>query len=449
VTSEEGLFSGLFARGEAARVVCDRALLQAMLDFEVALMNALAHAGLAPPAAAEELARVAGDAAALDLAALGRGAGETGTPVPALLSALRERLSDEAAAYLHTGATSQDVIDTAGMLVAHRALDSIQHDLMAAADACAELARAQRDTLAVGRTLLQHALPVTLGLKAATWLAGLEDAAAELVRVDEEVLALQLGGAVGTLAALGAHGLEIVADVADQLGLGEALLPWHTIRLRPAALAGALAAATGVMGKVARDVVLLAQTEVAEAAEAGGPGRGGSSTMPHKRNPVGAVGVLACAHRAPGLAATILGAMVQEHERAAGAWQAEWPALLELLALTGSAAAMTHELLSGLQVDPAKLRADLEITRGLLMSESVVTALSGALGRTKAQQLVERAARDHGPFRDALLALPEVSDALGPEGVERALDPARYLGATDALIDRALAMHGARAPARD
>ncbi len=437
MTSEGGLFSGLFARGEAAQAASDRAFLQAMLDFEVALMNALSRAGLAPSGAAEELRGVA-DASAFDLAELGRGSGRAGTPVPAMLKALRERLSDEAAAHLHTGATSQDVIDTAAMLVARRALEPILSDLAGAADACAGLAREHRETLAPGRTLLQQALPVTMGLKAAGWLTGLAGARAELARVRDEVLALQLGGAVGTLAALGDHGLEIVADVAGQLSLLEPPLAWHTIRLRPAALAAALAGATGVMGKIAGDVVLLAQTEVAEAAEGGGPGRGGSSTMPHKRNPVGSIGVLACARRAPGLLATIYAAMTQEHERAAGAWQAEWEPMLELLRLTGSAAAMTRELITGLQVDVEKLRADLEITGGLLMSESVVTALSATLGRSAAQDLVERAAQDGRPFREALLDVSEVADALGPEGVDRALDPARYLGMTQRLIDRAL-----------
>jgi 3-carboxy-cis,cis-muconate cycloisomerase len=448
VSSEEGLFSGLFARGEAARAAGERAFLEAMLAFEVALMNALAHAGLAPHTAADELVHVASQAADLDLAPLGAGAGEQGTPVPALLRALRARLSDEAAAYLHRGATSQDVIDSAGMLVARRALQPIMADLHGATEACATLASAHRDTLATGRTLLQHALPVTLGLKAAGWLVGLEEATRELVRVDREVLALQFGGAVGTLAALGAHGLEIAGELAEQLGLVEPPLPWHTIRLRPAALAAALAAATGVMGKLARDVVLLAQTEVAEVAEGGGEGRGGSSTMPHKRNPVAAVAVLACAQRTPGLLATIYGAMVQEHERAAGAWQAEWPAMLELLTLTGSAASHTRELLAGLRVDAAKLRADLNLTSGLLMSEAVATALSSSLGRAAAQQVVERAARDGRPFRDALLAEAGVESALGPDGVDAALDPAGYLGATARLIDRALSLHRARAPAR-
>jgi 3-carboxy-cis,cis-muconate cycloisomerase len=437
VTSEEGLFSGLFARGEAGRAASERSFLQAMLDFEVALMNALARAGLAPAGAAEELRGVA-DAAEFDLAEMGRGAGEKGTPVPALLSALRDRLSDEASAHLHTGATSQDVVDTAAMLVAQRTLEPILADLNGAADACARLAREHRETLAPGRTLLQQALPVTLGLKAAGWLTGLVGARAELARVRDDVLALQLGGAVGTLAALGDHGLEIVADVAGQLSLAQPPVAWHTIRLRPAALAAALAAATGVMGKIARDVVLMAQTEVAEVSEGGAPGRGGSSTMPHKQNAVAAVGIVACSQRTPGLLATIYGAMTQEHERAAGSWQAEWEPLLELLRLTGSAAAMTQELLAGLQIDVEKLRADLDVTGGRLMSESVATALSATLGRSGAQDVVARAARDERPFREALLDVPEVADALGPEGVDRALDPARYLGMTQQLIDRAL-----------
>jgi len=447
MSADTALFSGLFARGEAAERASERAFLQAMLDFEVALMHALVHADLAPEGAATELIELA-DAATFDLDALGRSTGEKGTPVPGLLSALRERLSDRAAAYLHTGATSQDVVDTAMMLVARRALEPLLEDLGRAAEAAAALAREHRDALIPGRTLLQHALPVTFGLKAAGWLAALEAAIADLAAVQSEVLALQLGGAVGTLAALGDHGLAVAADVAEQLGLPEPPLPWHTIRQRPARLAAALGSTTGVLGKIARDVVLLAQSELSEASEGGGEGRGGSSTMPHKRNPVGAVAVLACAARTPGLVATILSAMVQEHERAAGAWQAEWAPMLELLRLTGSAAAVSADVLSGLEVDPQKMQADLEVTGALLMSESVATALSGSLGRAAAQTLVGRAARaaaEHGrPFRDVLRDTPEVADALGPEGIDRALDPARYLGVADELIERALSLRARR-----
>jgi 3-carboxy-cis,cis-muconate cycloisomerase len=210
-------------------------------------------------------------------------------------------------------------------------------------------------------------------------------------------------------------------------------------------IATALGATLGLLGKIGRDVLLLAQTEVAEVAEAGGEGRGGSSTMPHKRNPVGAVGLVACAHRGPGLVATMLGAMGQEHERGPGAWQAEWDTLLELLRLTGSSAAIARELLAGLEVDPEKMRSDMDLTGGLVMSESVAAALAPSLGRSDAQELVAKAARrsvdDGRGFRDVLLELPEVADGLGADGLDEALDPTGYLGVTAELIDRALAGH--------
>ena len=442
--TEQGLLSGLFSQGHVAAQTSDVALLQAMLDVEVALMRALAKAGIAPAQAAAEVAQAA-DASTFDLAAIGRGTADKGTPVPAMLSALRSRLSDEAAAHLHQGATSQDVVDSALMLVAHRALAPLLGDVGAAADACAQLAESHRSTLAPGRTLLQQALPLTFGIKAATWMSGLDGSCAELAEVRERVLAVQLFGAVGTLAALGDRGLDVMSAVADDLGLAEPALGWHTVRLRPVRLSAALGSGLGVMGKVARDVVLLAQTEVAEAAEGAGDGRGGSSTMPHKHNPVGAVAVIACAQRAPGLVATMLGSMLQEHERAAGAWQAEWEPLLELLRLTGSAASALRELLEGLDVDPERMRADLDATGELVMSESVAAALSESIGRPAAQELVTKAAaasaQQGRSFRQVLADLPEVSDALGADGLDAALDPRRYLGVTDALIGRALAEH--------
>ena len=442
--TEQGLLSGLFSHGPVAAQTSDVALLQAMLDVEVALMRALAKAGLAPAQAATDVAQAA-DASSFDVAAIGRGTADTGTPVPAMLSALRSRLSDDAAAHLHQGATSQDVVDTGLMLVAQRSLAPLLDDLGAAADACAELAERHRSTLAPGRTLLQQALPLTFGIKAATWLSGLDGSYAELAAVREHVLAVQLFGAVGTLAALGDRGLEVMSAVAAELGLAEPALGWHTIRLRPARCSAALGSALGVMGKVARDVVLLAQTEVAEAAEGAGEGRGGSSTMPHKRNPVGAVAVIACAQRAPGLVATILGGMGQEHERAAGAWQAEWEPFVELLRLAGSAATTLRELLEGLDVDADRMRADLDATGELVMSESVAAALSALIGRPAAQELVTAAAavsaREGQPFRQALMGLPEVTGLLGAGGLDAALDPRGYLGVTDQLIARALAEH--------
>jgi 3-carboxy-cis,cis-muconate cycloisomerase len=440
------LFAGLFAHGEAAAQVSDRALVEAMVEVETALLGALADLELAPAEAAAELAEaVAAGRLDLDLDELGRGTGQQGTPIPALLKALRRELSDGASAHLHKGATSQDVIDTAIMLVSRRALDGVLAELSGAADACADLVQQHREAIAPGRTLLQQALPVTFGLKAALWLSGLDGAIAELGAVRERELAVQFGGAVGTLASLGDRGLDVAAGLAERLGLAAPALPWHTIRLRPVRIATALGATLGLLGKIGRDVVLLAQTEVAEVAERGGEGRGGSSTMPHKRNPVGAVGLVACAQRAPGLVATMLTAMLQEHERGAGAWQAEGDTLLELLRLAGSGAAIARELLAGLEVDPEKMRADMDLTGGLVMSESVAAALAPSLGRSDAQALVEKAARrsvDEGRgFRDVLLELPEVADGLGADGLDEALDPAGYLGVTTELIDRALAGH--------
>jgi 3-carboxy-cis,cis-muconate cycloisomerase len=422
-----------------AAEVSDRAWLQAMLDFEAALARAVA-----PEDAAEAIA-AACVADGFDVDEIGRSAAATATPVPGLLAFLRAKLPDEAAAHVHRGATSQDVVDTAAMLVSRRALVPLLEDLAAAADACAALAECFRDTPMAGRTLLQQALPTSFGLKAAGWLSGLDEAHLELANVRSNGLALQLGGAVGTLASLGDEGPAAVKKVARALELAPPPLPWHTQRTRPARLACALGEAAGVMAKIALDVELLAQTEVGELAEGGGEGRGGSSTLPHKRNPVGAVVVRACAGRVPGLVATMLASMAHEHERAAGAWQAEPETLSDLLRLTGSAAAALRELLEGLEPDPERMRANLDATGGLLMTESVVTALTPSLGRAKAQELVQGAARralDEGkPVRDVLAELPEVTGSIGEDGLDQALAPEAYLGVAGVLVDRAIAAH--------
>jgi 3-carboxy-cis,cis-muconate cycloisomerase len=418
--------------------------MRAMLDFESALAAAAADAGLVPSEDAQEIASVC---AALepDPAELGVGTGKDGTPVPALLAALTARLSPEAGAHLHRGATSQDVLDTAAMLVARRALAPLLTDLDAAADACAALAERHRDTLQIARTLLQQALPTTFGLTAAGWLTGLDEAASALREIRERTLAVQLGGAAGTLASLGERGVEVAARLAQRLELGEATLPWQSNRMRPALLAGALGACCGVAGKIGTDVVLLAQTEVAEVVEGTS---GGSSTLPHKRNPVAAVAARACATRAPGLVATMLAAMEGEHQRAAGAWQAEAETLSELLGLTGSAVAAVRSLLEGLEVDAERMRANLEQTGGLVMGEALTTALTDSLGRARAHQLVQeasRAALEQGAsLRETVIELPEVLQAIGEDGIDTALRPESYLGSSAELIDRALAAHRAR-----
>jgi len=439
-----GLFDGVFARGPVAGQVDDRAMLQAMLDAEAALARASAGAGVIPAAAAAAIAACC-DASRFDVAALGRASAAAGNPVVPLVRALAEQLPEAAAGHVHQGATSQDVLDTAAALVARRALGPLLEDLAAAAGACARLAEAHRGTVLAGRTLLQQAVPVTFGLKAAGWLVGLDETRLRLAEVRRRTLAVQLGGAAGTLAGFGDRGLEVLAGFAADLGLAEPTVPWHAVRARPAALAGALGACAGVLGKVARDVVLLAQNEVAEVREGGAAGRGGSSAMPHKRNPVAAVAVAACAARVPGLVATMLAVMPQEHERAAGGWHAEWEPQRELLRLVGAAAAWCRELLEHLEVDVGRMRANLDAAGGLPLAEAAAAALAGPLGRRRAREAVElasrRAAQEGRALREVLLESPEVAGRLGGADLDRALDPAARLGAAQALVDRALAAH--------
>jgi 3-carboxy-cis,cis-muconate cycloisomerase len=352
LTSETGLLHGIYARGAVAAEVTDRAWLQAMLDVEAALARACVAERLIPAAAAAEIA-AACRVERFDLAALARETADNATPVVGLVKALRAAVGGAARPYAHLGATSQDIQDTALMLVARRGLAPLLGDAAAAADAAARLADGYRATPMIGRTLLQQALPTTFGLRAAGWMEGIDAARARLQEVRNHELAVQMGGPVG------AREPAVAGRVAVELELAAPVLPWHAIRVRPVALASALGALCGVCAKIARDVTLLAAQEVGECREGGGPGRGGSSAMAHKRNPVAAVSVLACAKRTPGLVAVALAAMEQEHERAAGAWQAEWGTYTELLTLTGSAAAWTRELLEQLIVYPERMRANL------------------------------------------------------------------------------------------
>jgi 3-carboxy-cis,cis-muconate cycloisomerase len=364
--------------------VSGHAWLQAMLDVEAALARASARAGVIPQAAADAIA-AACEAEHFDVDQIGREAARSATPVIALVDALRAHVGADAAEHVHHGATSQDIIDTAAMLVARRALEPLLGEARAAADTCAELAEAHRDTPQIGRTLLQQAVPITFGATAATWLTGLNDARRRLTSVARDDLAVQLGGAAGTNAALGEHAPEVITELARELGLAEPVTPWHTNRVRPATLAGALATLAGAAAKPARDVTLLAQSEVGEVREAAEPGRGASSAMPHKSNPVAAVSALACAARVPALATTIFAGMAQEHARAAGAWQAEWETMNDLLRLTGSAVAWTREMLVVLEIDADGMRANLG-----LIDEAALAAHVAAAGT-----IVDRALAAH------------------------------------------------------
>jgi 3-carboxy-cis,cis-muconate cycloisomerase len=349
----DGLFDGILARGGVPATVSDDAWLAAMVAVEAALALASAEAGAIPADAATAIA-AACEGLDADPGTLGRDASAHGTPVVPLVAAIRRALPDDVATYVHRGATSQDVLDTAAMLVCRDACAVILSDVDDAADAAAGLATGHRDTPMIGRTLLQQAVPVTFGLTAAGWLAGLDAAADGLRRLRP---AVQLGGAAGTLAGLGPAGPAVVAAMAYRLGLDAPTLPWHTERSRVTALASALGVAAGALGKPARDVTLLAQGEVGEVSE-GSPG--GSSAMAHKHNPVAALSTLACAAQAPGLVATLLAAAVQEHQRGAGTWQAEWRPLRELLVAVGSAASWLRACLTGLVVHPDVMRATLD-----------------------------------------------------------------------------------------
>ncbi|MBP2324271.1 3-carboxy-cis,cis-muconate cycloisomerase [Kibdelosporangium banguiense] len=416
------MFEGLF--GER---VSDRAWLAALLAAEQALAIALSKAWVIPREAAAEIARHC-SADGFDPAEIGRLAVKSGNPVVALVRQLTAKVPDESAQYVHFGATSQDIMDTAAALIAKDAVSSILSDVTAAAGHCARLADEHRDTVMIGRTLMQHAVPTSFGLKCAGWLVALDEATANLRQVKLEA---QLGGAVGTLAFVDIP--QVVTFYAGELGLAEPKIPWHTNRTRFAELACALGVLAGVFGKIAQDVTLLAQTEVGEVAESSG---GGSSTMPHKQNPVRSVLITAAVKQIPGLVSTMLAAMPQEHERAAGSWHAEWETLNSLFSLTRGAAARLADLLGGLRVDKDRMRANVDMTDGLVMAEAVVSALAKEIGRAKAGDLICELTKSGKPFRQALIDAPGIN--WSEEDVDRALDPAKYLGCSADFIDRAL-----------
>ena len=348
-----------------------------MLEVESALAGAAAELGEIPPEAAVTIGEAC-RAELFDLDALAARAAEHVTPVIPLVADLRTAVGARVAPYVHAGATSQDIVDTAMMVIARRSLNLIGDDLAAATRAAATLADRHRTTAMTGRSLLQAALPVSFGLRAAGWAVGLAGARRDLRQV-AGALPVQMGGPVGSRAP------QLAALVARRLDLAEPLLPWHTIRLAPARVAGAVGVLAGILAKLARDVTLLAQSEVGEVSEGGGH-RGGSSSMPHKHNSVAAISVLACVKRVPGLVATMLASMEQEHERAAGAWQAEWGTLSELLSLGGSAAAWGRDLLEHLQVDPERMRANLSASgvERLLGPDDPIGAASELIDRTLA-----------------------------------------------------------------
>ncbi|HZE54439.1 MAG TPA: 3-carboxy-cis,cis-muconate cycloisomerase [Bradyrhizobium sp.] len=430
----------------AVRAVCDDvACLQNMLDFEAALARAEAATGVIPAAAAGPIAKAC-RASAFDLAALAEAATRSGNlaiPLVKALTADVAKADPDAARYVHWGATSQDVIDTAAMLTLRAGIDALLADIGRAIAGFAGLARQHRNTAVVARTWLQHALPMPFGLKLAEYAAALHRSRVRLLRLRRETLALQFGGAAGTLAALGDKGLVVAEQLARELELPLPDAPWHSHRDRLAEAASVLAIIAGTCGKIARDVQLMMQTDVAEAFEPSGEGRGGSSTMPHKRNPVAAATAIAAATMAPNLAATMFAAQVGDHERSAGPWHAEWPTLPGLLLVTSGALAAIVDIAEGLEVNVARMRVNLEATGGLIMAEAVAFALAEKIGRSEAHRLVEAASKkavaEKKGLRDVLSGDANVTAHLSADRLAKLFEPMAYQGVSQALIDRLLA----------
>jgi 3-carboxy-cis,cis-muconate cycloisomerase len=430
----------------AMRAVCDdAATLQNMLDFEAALACAEAATAVIPKSAADPI-RAACKADAFDIADLAEAATRSGNlaiPLVKALTANVAKLDAEAVRYVHWGATSQDVIDSAAMLTLRAGVDALLADVDRAIVGFARLARAHRNTAVVARTWLQHALPMPFGLKLAEYAAALHRSKLRLRRLRGETLALQFGGAAGTLAALGDKGLAVAEALSRELKLPLPDAPWHTHRDRIAEAASVLAILSGTCGKIARDVSLMMQTDVGEAFEPSGAGRGGSSTMPHKRNPVAAASALGAATMAPNLAATIFAAQVQDHERSAGPWHAEWPTLPALLLVTSGALAAIVDIAEGLEVDVARMRANLDTAHGLIMAEAVAFALAETIGKSEAHHLVEAASKtavaEKKHLRDVLTADSKVTAQLPAKTIAALFEPMAYQGVAQALIDRLLA----------
>lgn len=437
--ADTGLLAPEWAAAAAADATSDQAYLRAMLDAEAALTRAQAALGLAPAQAALAVTEAA-DPANFGIRSLAARTRKSGNPVIPLVEDLTEVVGEEYGPYVHRGATSQDIMDTATMLVAARTLDLVLADLARAAGALTAPAAEHRDTPMPGRTLTQHAVPTTFGLKAAGWRSLVLDARDRVTAVRDS-LPVQLGGAAGTLAAFTAYGaqdpLALPAAYARELGLREPLLPWHTLRTPIADLAGCLAFTAGALGKIAADVLTLSRTEIREVTEGTG---GGSSAMPHKANPVRATLLAAVARRAPQLAATLYGSLAAEDERPAGAWHAEWEPLRDLLRMVGGAARDLAELAGGLRVHPDTMRDHLGLTHGSIVTERLSAELAPLLGRARAKELLtelaRRATAEDRDLRELLSQEPELKDL--DIDFDELSDPGRYTGSAGTLTDRAL-----------
>ncbi|AKF51933.1 3-carboxy-cis,cis-muconate cycloisomerase [Pseudomonas syringae pv. syringae HS191] len=441
------LFDAYFMQPEMRGIFSDEGRVQGMLDFEAALARAQARVGLIPPEVVADI-ELSCDARLFDFDALAIAIGSAGNSAIPLVKALGKQIaarSAEAERYVHMGATSQDVMDSGLVLQLRRAIVLLERDLSRLADAMAEQAQCHACTPLAGRTWLQQATPVTLGMKIAGWLGAVTRHRQRLNEIKPRLLCLQFGGASGSLAALGDQAFSVAEALADELQLALPEQPWHTQRDRLVEFAGLLGLIAGSLGKLGRDVSLLMQTEVGEVFEPSAPGKGGSSTMPHKRNPVGAAVMISTATRAPGLVATMLAAMPQEHERSLGLWHAEWETLPELCCLVSGSLQQALQVIPGLQVDAERMAINLQSTKGLVLAEAVSIALAQRIGRDAAHHLIEqccrRAVEQSAHLRQVLGETPQVSEQFSSDELDRLLDPAHYLGHARHWVERAVAEH--------
>lgn len=439
---DSDIFRDAFGSEAMRAIFSDRALLQRYVEVEVALAKVQGALGLIPAEAAKTIATKS-DAAAIDLAKLKTETDLVGYPIVGVVHQLQKQCG-EAGRYLHWGATTQDIMDTATVLQMRAALDIIDAELAAISTALADLTRKHRATVMAGRTHLQHALPVTFGLKTAVWLSMIDRHRERFAQLKPRVLVGQFGGAAGTLASLGTDGLAVHDALMAELGLNAALVPWHVARDGVAEAVSFLALVTGTLAKIATDVVLLMQTEVGEAFEPFMPGRGSSSTMPQKRNPISSEFIIAAARNVRQDAGLMLDALAfSDHERATGPWQTEWVALPRAFIAAGGALAQSKFLVSGLIVDAARMRRNLDMTGGLIVAEAVMMELAKRIGRGPAHDLVYSACRqaiEGGTLLiDELRKMPDVTAAADDATLVRLCDPANYLGSADQMIGRVLA----------
>lgn len=441
------LFDAYFTAPAMRAIFSDHGRVQGMLDFEAALARAEASSGLIPQAAVQPIANAC-QAGRYDFAALAQAIVTAGNSAIPLVKALGQQVaaqSAEAERYVHLGATSQDAMDSGLILQLRAAIALLEQDLAQLAAALAVQAERYADTPLAGRTWLQHATPVTLGMKLAGVLGAITRHRQRLAELKPRLLVLQFGGASGSLAALGEQAWPVSEALAIELDLQLPEQPWHTQRDRLVEFASLLGLIAGSLGKFGRDLSLLMQTEAAEVFEPAAPGKGGSSTMPHKRNPVSAAVLIGAATRAPGLVATMFSAMPQEHERSLGLWHAEWDTLPELCCLVSGALQQALLLVPGLEVDAARMRANLDLTQGLVLAEAVNIALAQRIGRDAAHHLLEQcckqAVREGVHLRQVLGANAEVSAQLSVSELDRLLDPALYLGQARRWVERAVAEH--------